>query len=111
MSLLLHFALFGLAACAAFAAEAAGFSFWTAALAAAVAFFTVDVVAFGGIRLRGAIAGVGLTALVFMPATLAGYSVGALAAEWVGLDPAGSGLGATFATCLIVWRRGTAQPN
>jgi hypothetical protein len=135
MLLMLPFALFGLAAlfhllllassralsfavaaCAAFAAQAAGFSFWAAALAVAVAFFTVDAaIAYGGIRLRGSVAGVGLAGLVFIPAALAGYSVGALAAAWVGLGPAGPGLGAAIAACLIVWRRlnrkGTIPPG
>src|SRR3546814_4368959 len=83
MLLLLPFALLGLAAlfhvlllassralsvaaaaCAAFAAQAAGLSFWAAALAAAAAFFTVDAaLAYGGIRLRGSVAGAGLAEL------------------------------------------------
>ena len=131
MLLLLPFALFGLAALfhfllfassralsfavaasAAFAAEAAGFSFWAAAIAAAIAFVIVDAaLAYGGIRLRGSVAGVGLAGLVIIPAALAGYSVGALAAAWTGVDPAWPGAVIALAACLIARRRGSAHPN
>jgi hypothetical protein len=131
MLLMLPFALFGLAAlfhllllassralsfavaaCAAFAAQAAGSSFWAAVLAAAIAFFIVDAaIAYGGIRLRGSVAGAGLAGLVFIPAALAGYSVGALAAAWVGLELVGPGVAAALITCLIARRRATALPS
>lgn len=103
---------FAVAACAAFAAQAAGLSFWAAALAAAIAFLIVDAaIGYGSIRLRGSVAGAGLAGLVFVPAALAGYSVGALAAAWTGLDPAWPGALAALAVCLIARRRGTAQPK
>ena len=101
---------FAVAACAAFAAQAAGLSFWAAALAAAAAFFTVDAaIDYGGIRLRGSVAGAGLAGLVFIPAALAGYSLGALAGAWTGLDPAWPGAVTALAACLIARRRGSAQ--
>jgi hypothetical protein len=103
---------FAVAASAAFAAQAAGLSFWAAASAAAAAFFTVDAaVAYGDIRLRGSLAGAGLAGLVSVPAALAGYSVGALAAAWTGLDPAWLGAVAALTACLIARRRGSAQPD
>ena len=131
MSLLLPFALFGLAALfyvlllassralsfavaasAAFAVQAAGLSLWAAALAAAVAFLIIDAaLAYGDIRLRGSVAGAGLAGLVLGPAALAGYSVGVLAAAWTGLDPAWPGAVTALAACLIARRRGTTQPK
>jgi hypothetical protein len=103
---------FAVAASATFAAQAAGLSFWAAALAAAIAFFTIDAaIAYGGIRLRGSVAGAGLAGLVFGPAALAGFSVGALAAAWTGLNPAWPGAVAALAVCWIARRRGSAQPD
>jgi len=103
---------FAVAASAAVAAQAADFSFLAAALAAAVAFFTVEAaIAYGGIRLHPSVAGVGLAGLVFVPAALAGYSVGALAAAWIGLAPAWPGAVTAVAAFLIARRRVSAQPH
>lgn len=97
---------FAAAASAAFAAQAAVLSFWAAALAAAIAFLIVDAaLAYGGILLRGPVAGAGLAGLVFVPAALAGYSVGALAAAWTGLDPVWPGVVTALAVCWIARRR------
>lgn len=130
MLLLLPFALIGLAALlhfllvassralplavaagAAVAAQAAGASFWGAATVAALVFILVDsAVVFGGVRLRGLVAGAGWTALVFVPSALAGWSVGALAAAWLGVDPLWAGSVAALLACLIARRRWSAQP-
>jgi len=130
MLLLLPFALFGLAAffhflifacsralsfwvaaCIAFAVQAATGSIGAAALAAAAAFLLVDTaVATGGLRLAGSRTGAVLEALVFVPAALAGWSVGALAAAWFGIEPIMPSLTAALAAGLIARHRGSARP-
>lgn len=101
----------GVAACAAFAAQAAGVSFGATAIVAAAVFIAADTaVVAGGDRLRGSVAGLAWTALILAPAALAGWSVGALAAAWIGLDPVGPGLLAALTACLIARRRWSAQP-
>jgi hypothetical protein len=102
----------GVAACAAFASQAAGVSRGAAALVAAAVFIAVDTaVLAGGDRLRGSVAGLAWAALILAPAALAGWSVGALAAAWVGLDPVGPGLLGALTACLIARRRWTAEPR
>lgn len=100
----------GVAACAAFAAQAAGVSFGPAAITAAAVFIAADTaVVAGGDRLRGSVAGLAWAAVIFVPIAFAGHSVGALASAWIGLDPVGPGLLAAFTACLIARRRWTAQ--
>ncbi|MGN6690891.1 MAG: hypothetical protein ACTHJU_08120, partial [Sphingopyxis sp.] len=101
----------GVAACAAFAAQAVGVSFGAAAIVAAAVFIAADTaVIAGGHRLRGSVASLAWAVLVLAPAALAGWSVGALAAAWVGLDSAWPGLVTAFTACLIAGRRWTVQP-
>lgn len=130
MLLLLPFALFGLvslfhlllalssrtfpiggAACAAFAVYTATGSYRAAALAAAATFLIVEyAVGAGGIRLAGSRAGLALNALVYAPAAFAGWSVGALAAAWLGIAAFWPGLGAALAASLIARRRLLSRP-
>lgn len=130
MLLLLPFALFGLAAlftlllalssralpiggavCTAFAVHPATGSYGAAALAAAATFLALEyAVGAGGIRFAGSRAGLALGALVFVPAALAGWSVGALAAAWLGIAAFWPGLGAALAASLIARRRISARP-
>lgn len=130
MLLLLPFALFGLAAlftlllvlssralpiggavCTAFAVQTATGSYGAAATAAAATFLALEyAVGAGGIRLAGSRASVALDAIVCVPAALAGWSVGALAAAWLGIAAFWPGFGAASVACLIAWRRGSARP-
>lgn len=129
MSLLLPFALFGLAALftillalssralpiggvvwTAVAVHTVTGSYGAAALAAAATFLALEyAVGVGGIRLAGSRAGAALDALVYVPAALAGWSVGALAAAWIGIAGFWPGLGAAFTACLIARRRVSAR--
>jgi hypothetical protein len=131
MLLLLPFALFGIAALftlllvlssralpiggavyAAFAVHTATGSYGAAALAAAAIFLAFEFAAgAGGIRLAGTRAGLALDALVCVPAAFAGWSVGALAAAWLGIAAFGPGLGAALAACLIARRRILSRPG
>lgn len=130
MLLLLPLALFGLAAlfyfllvassralpiggavCTAFAVQTATGSFGAAATAAAAIFLALEYAGgVGGIRFAGSRAGMALDALVCVPAALAGWSVGALAAAWLGIAAFWPGLGATLAACLMVRRQVSARP-
>ncbi len=130
MLLLLPFALFGLAAlfplllalssralsiggavCTAFAVQTATGSYRAAALAAAAAFLALEyAVGAGRIRLAGSRAAAVLDAIVCVPAALAGWSVGALAAAWLGIAAFWPGLGAALVACLIARRRVSARP-
>lgn len=130
MLLLLPFALFGLAAlfyllirasaralsfavaaCTAFAVHAATGSIGAAALAAAPLFLLAEAaIAAGGVRFAGSRAGAALDALILVPAALAGWSVGALGAAWLGMAPVVPAVAAAFAACLMARRRGPARP-
>ena len=130
MLLLLPFALFGLAAlfalllalssralpiggavCTAFAVHTATGSYGAAALGAAATFLLLEyAVGVGGIRLAGSRAGLALDALVCTPAAIAGWSVGALAAAWLGFAAFWPALGAALAACLIARRRLSSRP-
>ncbi len=132
MLLLLPFALFGLAAlfilllalssravpiggalCTAFAVQTATGSYGAAATAAAATFlaleYAVGVGGIRGIRLAGSRAGLALAALMLVPAALAGWSVGALVAAWLGIAAFWPGLGAALAACLMARRRVSAR--
>jgi len=102
---------FGVAACTAFAVHAATGSIGAAAVAAAALFLLTDTAAnTGGVSLAGSRAGMALDALIVVPAALAGWSVGALGAAWLGIAPTLPGFVAALAAGLLAWRRGSARP-
>ena len=79
----------GAAVSAAVAAKAAGVPLWWAAGAAILTFALTEIVAgIAGTRLNGRPAGTALALIFVIPALVAGYSVGVLAAALFGTDPA-----------------------
>jgi len=96
----------GAAAFAAFAADAAGVPLLWAAGAGILAFALTEIAAgIAGTRVNGRSAGTALAVTFVVPALVAGYSVGALAAEWFGTERALPGAGAALIAGLIAGRR------
>lgn len=130
MSILLPFALLGLAAlfplllhsasralslgvavCAAFAAQAAGVPLlWAAALAIAAYVGSEWIGGYASVRWRGQPAAALLAAIIIVPALVTGFSVGALGAAWLGLESIVPAMGSALIAGLIAGRRLLARP-
>jgi hypothetical protein len=95
----------GAAVSTAFAAEAAGVPLLWAAGAGILTFALTEIAAgIAGTRLNGRPAGTALAVIFVVPALVAGYSVGALAASWFGTEPTLPGAGAALIAGLIPGR-------
>jgi len=101
----------GVAICAAFAAQTAGIPLlWSASLGVTAYVCAEWSAGYASIRWRGQPAAALMTAIVLIPALVAGFSVGALGAAWFGLEPIVPGTVTALTAALIAGRRLLAQP-